>query len=177
MEKQSALTTIDAFPEEVSECKAEKILERTDSEIKNGQINEKIYYPYLVATFQVESSMMGQKDDGIIHCGVDLVNEKELLIDEQPRFERRSVISDQVLPRECNRETALQIARTYIREIVNRQLKPLRTPTIQCVENGLLYRLFYSIEVETTDGNILQYAVDSILGDYHRLYVGVDNSS
>ena len=172
MEEKSPLTTVNAFPEETSEYKAQKTLEETDDAIEASRINDKVYYPYLVATFQVESSMMGQKDNDTIHCGVDLVNEKELLIDEQPKFKRKSVISERVLPKECSQETALQTARTYIREIVNRQLKPLRTPTLQCVKNGLFHRLFYIIEIETTAGDILQYAVDSVLGDYHRLYVG-----
>jgi hypothetical protein len=164
-------TTIEAFPQKVSLTEAEATIKNTDDEIETAQVYRDVYYPYEIFTFQIHVPMLLHTNDDTVYCGVDLVNRNELLIDSNPVHETKAISPNRILPREYNHDAVMETARTYIHDLVNQQLKPLRAPTIECVTSRLLHRLFYIIEIETTDKNTLQYAVDSVLGEYHRIYL------
>lgn len=167
--------TIESFPQRISSSEARASLEETDDEIEDARIRRDIYYPYDIFTFQTHVSMLLHTNVETVHCGVDLVNGNELLIDSNPEYERRTISSTHVLPREYDHDAAMRIARTYVRDLVNQQFKPLRTPEIESVGRQLAHRLFYIVIIETTDEDTLQYAVDSVLGGYHRIYLSTEN--
>lgn len=167
--------TIESFPQRISSSEAKASIEGTDDEIEDAQVHRDIYYPYDVFTFQTHVPMLLHTNVETVYCGVDLVNGNELLIDSNLRYETRTISPTRVLPREYDHDAAMKTARTYIRDLVNQQFKPLRTPEIESIERQLAHRLFYIVIIETTDEDTLQYAVDSVLGGYHRIYLSTED--
>lgn len=169
MDEDRDKITIKTFPQKISSTEAEATLKNTDDEIKTARVHRDVYYPYEIFTFQVYVPMFLHTNDETVYCGVDLVNGNELLIDSNPVHETKTISSNQILPKEHNHDSVMEIARTYVHELINQQLKPLRPPTIEFITSRQLHRLFYIVEIEIIDEHTLQYAVDSVLGDYHRI--------
>lgn len=170
MVTQTATITVNTFSTEVDVTAARSSLIESDERMAEATIRTQLYYPYQVIMFKLSAETLLSTVDEKMVCGVDLVNGKELLIDERPTSMSVTVPETDVLTAQQSREEAISAARYYVLQISQRRLKFTHTPDITLLESRLLYRPFHLADCQTTNDESYRYIVDSVSGNFHRVY-------
>ncbi|WP_129113676.1 hypothetical protein [Halegenticoccus tardaugens] len=165
------METIESFPLRVTADDAVQILTESDTDMAAAAPHALLYYPYGIFEFEVQADALLNSFRETVVCAVDLINEKELLVDEQPTPNRRSVPPRNVLSTSHSVVDVESAARTYLFEITQQRLKLIRTPTLEVRSRTLLYRPFHVLECTTTAGDEYDYVVDGVSGEFHRIYI------
>ncbi|WP_101295778.1 hypothetical protein [Halegenticoccus soli] len=165
------METIESFPLRVDAAEAARTLVESDERMDRATPHSILYYPYGVFAFEVRAEALLNSFREKVTCAVDLINEKELLVDEQPTPEQRSVPQQNVLSTPHSVADVESAARTYLFEVTQQRLKLVRTPTLRALSRALLYRPFHALECTTVSGDEYDYVVDGVSGKFHRIYL------
>lgn len=160
---------VTVFRTAVDADEAASRLAASADEMVRASTERRLYYPYHVVAYRVEVDALFNSFDEVIRCGVDLRNDKALLVDGLETTEV-SVPADGVLPAEHAAEEVRRTARSYVTEVAHRRLTIGRSMSLTRLEDSRRYRPFHLVECETADGDELAYIVDGVSGDFHRVY-------
>lgn len=163
--------TIAAFDPTVSAADAEQTLLETDEDMVQATADGCVYYPYHMFGFHLHAKALLDEFEERVYCGIDLCNDKELFIEEQPNTVERTVNKDALIPPDPNLENPERTARHYLLEIARKEFRVGSPPELTVVEEQRVYRPFHLVECKTTTGTFLTYIVDSVSGDFHRVYL------
>lgn len=162
---------ITTLPLQVNTTAAQETLRESDEAMERVNVLELLYYPYGIFVFDIHAEALLNSFQDEVVCGIDLVNGKELLIDETLDPDVKPVPDHNVLSAKKSLEDAKSAARTYLMEVAQQRLKVIRSPTITLQDHQRLYRPFHFLKCNTTDGRQYYYAVDGVTGDFHRVYM------
>ncbi|WP_435157862.1 hypothetical protein [Haladaptatus sp. DFWS20] len=168
MHTQQSVTVFDTT---VSAEEAEQTLIETDIDMAETTADRLVYYPYRVFGFDLHAEAFFDDFTDRVYCGVDLCNGKEVFIEEAPQTTDQVVDADMVVPVADEIEDAQQIARYYLLELVRKELRVGSPPDLHLIEDRRIYRPFHLVDCKTSDKTSLTYIVDSVTGDFHRVYL------
>ncbi|MFC6716076.1 hypothetical protein ACFQGT_17515 [Natrialbaceae archaeon GCM10025810] len=163
--------TVAVFDPTVLAADAEQILLETDEEMIQATADGYVYYPYRVFGFHLRAKALIDEFEERVYCGIDLCNDKEMFIDQQPTLTERTVTEDALVPPAPEIEDPKQTARHYILELARKELRVGSPPELTVIEDQRVYRPFHLVECQTASGTFLTYIVDGVRGDFHRVYI------
>ncbi|WP_433633470.1 hypothetical protein [Halomicrococcus sp. NG-SE-24] len=152
-------------------AEAEQTLLETDTEMADTTADGLVYYPYRVFGFNLHAEAFLDDFSDQVYCGVDLCNGKEMFIEEAPETVDQVVDEDAVVPVDADIENPKRTARHYLLELARKELRVGSPPDLQVIEDRRIYRPFHLIKCATANEISLTYIVDSITGDFHRVYL------
>lgn len=171
MASTHARTTVTVFDTTVSVAEAEQTLLETDTEMADTTADGLVYYPYRIFGFDLHAEALLDDFNDQVYCGVDLCNGKEMFIEESPQTVDRVVNEDAIVPADPNITDPKRTARHYLLELARKELRVGSPPDLQVIDDRRIYRPFHLIECTTADETSLTYIVDSVTGDFHRVYL------
>ncbi len=166
-----ARQTVAVFDSTVSTADAEQTLLETDEEMIQATTDGYVYYPYHVFGFHLHAKALLDEFEEQVYCGIDLCNDKEMFIDQQPATTEQTVNEDALVPPDPTLEDPERTARHYLLEIARKEFRVGSPPELTVVEDQRVYRPFHLVECKTTTGTFLTYIVDGVSGDFHRVYL------
>lgn len=162
--------SVTVFETTISAAEAEQTLLETDTEMTDTTTDRFVYYPYRVFGFDLQATAFLDEFSDRVYCGVDLCNGKELFIEDSPQTTDQVVDKDAIVPSSDDITDPKRTARQYLLELARKELRVGSPPDLTVVADHRVYRLFHLVDCETTEGTFLTYIVDSVTGDFHRVY-------
>ncbi|GAA0255964.1 hypothetical protein ACFFQF_16230 [Haladaptatus pallidirubidus] len=163
--------SVTVFNTTVSAEEAEQTLLETDTDMAETTADRLVYYPYRVFGFDLHAEAFLDDFTDRVYCGVDLCNGKEVFIEEAPQTTEQVVNADMIVPVKDETKDVERIARYYLLELVRKELRVGSPPDLHVVEDYRIYRPFHLVDCTTSDETSLTYIVDSVTGDFHRVYL------
>lgn len=165
----SSPNEITAYVPVVTGSEAAEKLGSTDDEIHRSTFVETVYYPYQIATINVELDGFLSQHKEVMEVGIDLINGREILIDDAPEIQNIQPEQTQVLQSDDEAVESVSKAKEYIVQIIQQHHRILELPDLDVKDIEKLYRPFHLVRAYVEDGSLM-YTVDSISGNLHRVY-------
>lgn len=160
---------ITAYVPVVTGSKAAEKLGSTDDEIQHSKFIETVYYPYQIVAIDVELNGFISQHKEVMEVGIDLINGREILIDDAPEIQNIQPKQTQVLRSDDETVEPVSKAKEYIIQIIQQHHRILELPDLDVKDVEKRYRPFHLVRVYVENGSLM-YTVDSISGDLHRIY-------
>lgn len=153
----------------VTGSEAAEKLGSTDDEIQRSTFIETVYYPYQIVVIDVELDGFISQHKETMEVGIDLINGREILLDDAPEIQNIQPEQTQVLQPDNETVEPVRKAEEYIIQIIQQHHRILELPDLDVKDIETRYRPFHLVRVYVENGSLM-YTVDSISGDLHRIY-------